>query len=54
MGGLRGGISVAMALSLPDSESRSLILTLTYFVVVFFILVQGLPVAHDQRLDGCR
>lgn len=34
-GGLRGAISVAMALSLPAGESRRLILTLTYFVVVF-------------------
>jgi CPA1 family monovalent cation:H+ antiporter len=41
-GGLRGGISVAMALSLPGNDSRSLVLTLTYFVVVFSILVQGL------------
>ena len=43
-GGLRGGISVAMALSLPANDSRSLILTLTYSVVVFSILVQGLTV----------
>jgi CPA1 family monovalent cation:H+ antiporter len=49
-GGLRGGISVAMALSLPDSESRSLILTLTYFVVVFSILVQGLTVGRVIRM----
>jgi len=48
-GGLRGGISVAMALSLPDNDSRSLILTLTYFVVVFSILVQGLTVGRVIR-----
>jgi len=36
-GGLRGGISVAMALSLPADYSRSLVLTLIYFVVVFSI-----------------
>ena len=41
-GGLRGGICVAMALSLPAADSPSLVLTLTYFVVVFSILVQGL------------
>lgn len=49
-GGLRGGISVAMALSLPTGGSRSLILTLTYAVVVFSILVQGLTMARLVRL----
>ncbi|MGA9032503.1 MAG: sodium:proton antiporter [Sulfuricaulis sp.] len=48
-GGLRGGISVAMALSLPANDSRSLVLTLTYFVVVFSILVQGLTVGRVIR-----
>ena len=48
-GGLRGAISVAMALSLPANDSRSLILTLTYFVVVFSILVQGLTVGRVIR-----
>ncbi len=48
-GGLRGGISVAMALSLPAYDSRSLVLTLTYFVVVFSILVQGLTVGRVIR-----
>jgi Na+:H+ antiporter len=51
-GGLRGGISVAMALSLPDNDSRSLILTLTYFVVVFSILVQGLTVGRVIRVTS--
>lgn len=41
-GGLRGGISVALALSLPPGEPRDLLLVLTYSVVVFAILVQGL------------
>jgi CPA1 family monovalent cation:H+ antiporter len=49
-GGLRGGISVAMALSLPATPSRSLVLTLTYSVVVFSILVQGLTVGRLVRL----
>lgn len=40
--GLRGGISVALALSLPDSPYKAAILTATYAVVVFSILVQGL------------
>ena len=51
-GGLRGAISVAMALSLPATDSRSLILTLTYFVVVFSILIQGLTVGRVIRLTG--
>jgi CPA1 family monovalent cation:H+ antiporter len=41
-GGLRGGISVALALSLPDIPERDIIVTMTYAVVVFSILVQGL------------
>ena len=43
-GGLKGGISVALALSLPDSEWKPLILTVTYIVVIFSIIVQGLTV----------
>ena len=43
-GGLRGGISVALALSLPAGEQRQMILTITYCVVVFSILVQGLTI----------
>ncbi len=43
-GGLRGGISVALALSLPESPERQLILALTYGVVLFSILVQGLTI----------
>jgi CPA1 family monovalent cation:H+ antiporter len=40
--GLRGGIAVALALSLPAGYERDIIITMTYFVVVFSILVQGL------------
>ena len=43
-GGLRGGISVALALSLPDGEFRDLVLFLTYIIVVFSIVVQGLTI----------
>jgi CPA1 family monovalent cation:H+ antiporter len=45
-GGLRGGISIALALSLPASPYRDLILVATYMVVVFSILVQGLSVGR--------
>jgi CPA1 family monovalent cation:H+ antiporter len=41
-GGLRGGISVALALSIPEVDAKSEILAATYTVVVFTILVQGL------------
>lgn len=43
-GGLRGGISVALALSLPESMPRDLIVGVTYVVVVFSIIVQGLSI----------
>jgi CPA1 family monovalent cation:H+ antiporter len=43
-GGLRGGIAVALALSLPDNEYKYPILTITYGVVLFSIIVQGLTV----------
>jgi len=48
-GGLRGGISIALALSLPVSPERDLILAVTYIVVVFSILVQGLTLARVIR-----
>jgi CPA1 family monovalent cation:H+ antiporter len=41
-GGLRGGISVALALSLPDTLFKAPLLAATYAVVVFSIIVQGL------------
>ena len=49
-GGLRGGISVALALMIPaDLASRNLILTMTYLVVVFSIGVQGLSIGSLLR-----
>lgn len=44
-GGLRGGISIALALSLPEEMNRDFLLTITYIVVIFSILVQGLTIA---------
>ncbi len=43
-GGLRGGISIALALSLTDVMERDLFLVITYIVVVFSIIVQGLTI----------
>jgi len=48
-GGLRGGISVALALSLPAGPERNAVVALTYAVVVFSILVQGLSIGHITR-----
>ena len=43
-GGLRGGISVALALALPPGPERDVILAVTYIIVIFSILVQGLTI----------
>jgi CPA1 family monovalent cation:H+ antiporter len=48
-GGLRGGISVALVLSLPANEHTPLLLTATYVVVIFSIVVQGLTMAPLTR-----
>ena len=48
-GGLRGGISVALALSIPERDSKSLILAITYTVVLFTIVVQGLSLRAVVR-----
>lgn len=48
-GGLRGGISVALALSLPHSRERHLIVAMTYCVVIFSVLVQGSTVGWVAR-----
>jgi CPA1 family monovalent cation:H+ antiporter len=48
-GGLRGGISVALALSLPAGAERDTIVTLTYGVVAFSILGQGLSIGYVTR-----
>ena len=45
-GGLRGGISVALALSIPASAERDLIVSVTYVIVVLSILVQGLTIGR--------
>ncbi len=47
--GLRGGIAIALALSIPPAPERDLVLAITYVVVVFSILVQGLTVERLVR-----
>jgi CPA1 family monovalent cation:H+ antiporter len=54
-GGLRGGISLALALSLPNGAHRDAIIAVTYAVVVFSIVVQGLTlgrVLHWMKRPG--
>ncbi|NEV64854.1 cation:proton antiporter [Thiorhodococcus minor] len=52
--GLRGGISVALALSLPAGETRDILVTVTYVIVVFSILAQGLTLGPLVRHMGAR
>jgi monovalent cation:H+ antiporter, CPA1 family len=54
-GGLRGGLSLALAVSLPDSPWKPLILNMTFAAVVFSIVVQGLTIRRmftKDQLDG--
>ena len=51
-GGVRGGISVALALSIPHGPFRDPILIATYCVVIFSVVVQGLTIRGlVRRLD---
>ncbi|NNK93102.1 MAG: sodium:proton antiporter [Desulfobacterales bacterium] len=45
-GGLRGGISVALALSIPPVPERATIITITYIIVVFSIVIQGMTLGR--------
>lgn len=58
-GGLRGGISVALALSLTEEMHREVIVSVTYIVVIFSIIVQGLTIGNlvkgideNEDVDG--
>ena len=51
-GGLRGGISLALALALPQGDARDVLLFMTYAIVVFSILVQGLTMRPLIRSIG--
>ena len=44
--GLKGGISIALALSLPDTHEHDLLLMCTYVVVLFSVLAQGSTLPH--------
>ncbi|GAB3969162.1 sodium:proton antiporter [Spirosoma terrae] len=48
-GGLRGGVSVALALSIDERLNKNLFLAMTYFIVVFSIVVQGLTVGKITK-----
>jgi CPA1 family monovalent cation:H+ antiporter len=52
--GIRGGVSIALALSIPDSDERDLIILMTYVVVVFTILVQGLTLERAVKWHNSR
>jgi monovalent cation:H+ antiporter, CPA1 family len=49
-GGLRGGLSLALVLSLPDSETKNILLIATYFCVLFSIIVQGLTIEKLAKM----
>jgi CPA1 family monovalent cation:H+ antiporter len=51
-GGLRGGISIALALSIPPVPERHLILAATYVVVIFSVIVQGLTISRLSARRG--
>ena len=49
-GGLRGGISIAMALALPAGPEKDVVIAMTYLTVVFSILFQGTTFRHAARM----
>jgi len=51
-GGLRGGISIALALSIPNDSNKALFVTITYFIVCFSILVQGTTIKKLAKADA--
>jgi len=53
-GGLRGGISIALALSIPAQMNKEIWVTMTYVIVCFSILVQGLTIGKLARKKSDR
>jgi NhaP-type Na+/H+ or K+/H+ antiporter len=50
-GGLRGGLALALALSLPESHDKPLLVNMTFAVVAFSLLVQGSTIAKLFKPD---
>jgi len=53
-GGIRGGISVALALSLPQSEERDIIVSITYVIVIMSVVLQGLTIKNLVQFAASR
>lgn len=53
-GGIRGGISVALALSLPQSEERDIIVSITYVIVIMSVILQGLTIKNLVQFAASR
>ncbi len=53
-GGIRGGISVALALSLPQSEERDVIVSITYVIVIMSVILQGLTIKNLVQFAASR
>ncbi len=53
-GGLRGGLSIALALSLPENMHRDMFVAITYIVVIFSIIVQGLSIGSLYKMLSAR
>jgi CPA1 family monovalent cation:H+ antiporter len=49
-GALRGGVSIALVISVPNADYKGLLLEMTYFVVVFSIVVQGLTIGKVSNV----
>jgi len=53
-GGIRGGISVALALSLPQGEERDIIVSITYVIVIMSVILQGLTIKNLVQFASSR
>ncbi len=53
-GGIRGGISVALALSLPQSEERDVLVSITYVIVIMSVILQGLTIKNLVQFAASR
>jgi len=53
-GGIRGGISVALALSLPQSAERDIIVSITYVIVIMSVILQGLSIKNLVQFAASR